>query len=53
MVSHAARVAIVTHTIATIASPLVASLALVLGMSVKFTRLLALGMLSLGRGGAT
>ena len=53
MVSQAARVAIVTHTIATIAPPLVASFALVLGRLVPITRFLALRMLSLGRGGAT
>ena len=52
MVRHAARVAIVTHTIATMASPLVPILALVIATSFWVTRFLALGMLPLGRGGA-
>ena len=53
MVRRAARVVIVTNTIATVASPLVPSLALVFVMSFWFTRFLVLGMLPLGRGGTT
>ena len=53
MVRHTARVAIVTNTIATMAAPLVPSLALFFVMSFWFTRFLALGILPLGRGGTT
>ena len=53
MVRHAARVAIVGNTIATLASPLIPSLALVFVISFWFTRPLALGLFPLGRGGTT
>ena len=53
MVRHAARVAIVGSTIATLAPPPVNGLALNFVMSFGFARLLALGLFPLGRGGTT
>ena len=53
MIRQAARVAVVTHTIAAMAFSRVPSFALVFVMAIWFTGFLALGILPLGGGGTT